>query len=284
MITVLEVIKLSTDYLQKKGIESPRANAEILLAEILKCKRLELYLSFDKPLSENEVQLCREAIRKRGLRVPLQYIVGNVDFYGLKLLVNENVLIPRPETELLVEKIISETDKSLNLKILDIGVGSGNISLALIKNLPNSKVIAIDVSENALNVAEQNAELNLLQERIEFKMFDILKDDTKKLGNFDLVVSNPPYISVSDFENLEPELKVHEPKIALTDNSDGVSFYKRIIEISEQILNEHGKLYFELGMGQSIQVKKYFEHRNFKNIHVTKDYSGIERIICGELK
>lgn len=284
MITVLEVIKLSTDYLQKKGIESPRANAEILLAEILKCKRLELYLSFDKPLSENEVQLYREAIRKRGLRVPLQYIVGNVDFYGLKLLVNENVLIPRPETELLVEKIISETDKSLNLKILDIGVGSGNISLALIKNLPNSKVIAIDVSENALNVAEQNAELNLLQERIEFKMFDILKDDTKKLGNFDLVVSNPPYISVSDFENLEPELKVHEPKIALTDNSDGVSFYKRIIEISEQILNEHGKLYFELGMGQSIQVKKYFEDRNFKNIHVTKDYSGIERIICGELK
>lgn len=284
MITVLEVIKLSTNYLQKKGIESPRANAEILLAEILKCKRLELYLSFDKPLSENEVQLYREAIRKRGLRVPLQYIVGNVDFYGLKLFVNENVLIPRPETELLVEKIISETDKSLNLKILDIGVGSGNISLALIKNLPNSKVIAIDVSENALNIAEQNAELNLLQERIEFKMFDILKDDTKKLGNFDLVVSNPPYISVSDFENLEPELKVHEPKIALTDNSDGVSFYKRIIEISEQILNEHGKLYFELGMGQSIQVKKYFEDRNFKNIRVTKDYSGIERIISGELK
>ena len=140
MITVLEVIKLSTEYLQKKGVEAPRANAEILLAEILKCKRLELYLSFDKPLAENEVQIYREAIRKRGLRIPLQYIVGNVEFYGLKLIVNESVLIPRPETELLVEKIINESDKSASLKILDIGVGSGNISLSILKNLPNQKL------------------------------------------------------------------------------------------------------------------------------------------------
>lgn len=284
MITVLEVIKLSTDYLQKKGVESPRANAEILLADILKCKRLDLYLSFDKPLAENEVQIYREAIRKRGLRMPLQYIIGNVEFYGLKLLVNENVLIPRPETELLVEKIINESDKSANLKILDIGVGSGNISLALLKNLPNSNVVAIDVSENALNVAEQNAGLNLVQDKIEFKMFDILIDDLNTLGKFDMIVSNPPYVSGTDFDNLEPELKIHEPRIALTDNSSGVSFYKRIIEIAEQILNKQGKVYFELGMGQSTQVQKFFEQSNFKNIEVTKDFSGIDRIICGELK
>ncbi|HCY75989.1 MAG TPA: peptide chain release factor N(5)-glutamine methyltransferase [Ignavibacteriales bacterium] len=284
MITVLEVIKLSTDYLQKKGVESPRANAEILLADILKCKRLELYLSFDKPLAENDVQIYREAIRKRGLRIPLQYIIGNVEFYGLKLLVNENVLIPRPETELLVEKIINESDKSANLKILDIGVGSGNISLALLKNLPNSKLVAIDISENALTVAEQNAGLNLLNHKIEFRMFDIFIDDLNMLGKFDLIVSNPPYVSGADFDNLEPELKIHEPRIALTDNSNGVSFYKRIIEISEQILNEQGKVYFELGLGQSAQVQKYFEQSNFKNIEVTKDYAGIDRIICGELK
>ena len=283
MITVLEVIKLSTDYLQKKGVESPRANAEILLADILKCKRLELYLSFDKPLAENEVQDYREAIRKRGFRMPLQYIVGNVEFFGLKLLVNENVLIPRSETELLVEKIINESDKSANLKILDIGVGSGNISLALLKNLPNSNVVAIDVSEYALSVAKQNAELNLLQNKIEFKMIDIFNDDLIMLGKFDLIVSNPPYVSVSDFENLEPELKIHEPRIALTDNFNGVSFYKRIIELSEQILNRQGKLYFELGMDQSTQVQKFFEESNFKNIKITKDYSGIDRIICGEL-
>ena len=284
MITVLEVIKLSTEYLQKKGVEAPRANAEILLAEILKCKRLELYLSFDKPLAENEVQNYREAIRKRGLRIPLQYIVGNVEFYGLKLIVNENVLIPRPETELLVEKIINESDKCVSLKILDIGVGSGNISLSILKNLPNTNVVAIDISEIALEVAKQNAELNLLQNRIELKHFDIMKDNLNSLGKFDLIVSNPPYVSVNDFEFLEPELKVHEPRIALTDNSNGISFYKRIIEASDQILNRPGKIYFELGMGQSMEVKNLFDQKEFSNITITKDYAGIDRIISGELK
>ncbi|MBK7497958.1 MAG: peptide chain release factor N(5)-glutamine methyltransferase [Ignavibacteriales bacterium] len=284
MITVLEVIKLSTEYLQKKGVESPRANAEILLAEILKCKRLELYLAFDKPLAENEVQVYREAIRKRGLRIPLQYIVGNVEFYGLKLIVNENVLIPRPETELLVEKIINDSDKSNNLKILDIGVGSGNISLSISKNLPNSKVVAIDISKTALDVANQNAEINSLQDRIEFRLFDIMNDNLNSLGKFDLIVSNPPYVSENDYESLEPELKNHEPKIALTDNSNGISFYKHIIEASDQLLKKPGKIYFELGIDQSAQVQEYFKQNNFTNIKITKDYSGIERIICGELK
>jgi release factor glutamine methyltransferase len=284
MITVLEVIKLSTEYLQKKGVESPRANAEILLAEILKCKRLELYLAFDKPLAENEVQIYREAIRKRGLRIPLQYIIGTVEFYGLKLIVNEYVLIPRTETELLVEKIVNESDKSANLNILDIGSGSGNISLSISKNLPNSKVVAIDISENALAVAKQNAELNTLQDKVEFRLFDIMKDDLNSLGKYDLIVSNPPYVSENDYDNLEPELKNHEPKIALSDNSDGVSFYKHILETSDQLLNKPGKIYFELGIDQSAQVRKYFEQNNYVNIKITKDYSGIDRIICGDLK
>ena len=284
MITVLEVIKLSTEYLQKKGVESARANAEILLAEILKCKRLELYLAFDKPMAENEVQIYREAIRKRGLRIPLQYIVGNVEFFGLKLIVNENVLIPRPETELLVEKIINESDKTANLKILDIGVGSGNISLAILKNLPNSKVVAIDISESSLAVAKQNAELNTLQDKIELLVFDIMNDDLNALGKFDLIVSNPPYVSGKDFENLEPELKIHEPKIALSDNSDGMSFYRHIISISDKLLNNPGKIYFEVGMDQSLKVKELFEQKQFNNIRITKDYSGIDRIICGELQ
>ena len=284
MITVLEVIKLSTEYLQKKGVASPRANAEILLAEILKCKRLELYLSFDKPLAENEVQIYRESIRKRGLRIPSQYIVGSVEFYGLKLIVNEHVLIPRPETELLVEKIINESDKSANLKILDIGSGSGNISLTIAKNLPNSKVVAIDISESALEVANQNAKLNLLEDMVEFKLFDIMCRDFNSLGKFDLIVSNPPYVSKNDYEYLEPELKNHEPKIALTDNSNGISFYKHIVEASDQLLRKPGKMYFELGMDQSEQVKLFFEQKNFSNIEIIKDYSGIDRIICGELK
>ena len=284
MITVLEVIKLSTEYLEKKGVESPRANAEILLAEILNCKRLELYLAFDKPLAEIEIQTYREAIRKRGLRIPLQYIVGNVEFYGLKLIVNENVLIPRAETELLVEQIINEADKNSELKILDIGVGSGNISLSLLKYLSNIKIVAIDISENALQVAKQNAELNLLEDRIDLKLVDILNDDLDQLGKFDLIVSNPPYVSEKDFEALEPELNLCEPRIALTDSSDGFTFYNKIISSSKMLFNNGGKLYFEMGKDQHNIISNLMEKAEFANIKITKDYSGIERIICGELK
>jgi release factor glutamine methyltransferase len=284
MITVLEVIKLSTEYLQKKGVESPRVNAEILLAEILKCKRLDLYLAFDKPLAEKELSDYREAIRKRGLRIPLQYIIGDVEFYGLKLLVNESVLIPRPETELLVEKIINDSSKSQNIKVLDIGVGSGNISLSILKNISNANVVAIDISELALQIAKKNAELNLLQDRIEFKICDIMNNSLNELDKFDLIVSNPPYVSENDYETLEPELKMYEPKIALTDNSNGISFYKKIIEVSDKILKKPGKLFFELGMGQSLQVKTLFEQKGFSNINISKDYSGTDRIISGELR
>lgn len=284
MITVLEVIKLSTEYLQKKGVESPRANAEILLAEILKCKRLELYLAFDKPLAENEIQLYRESIRKRGLRIPLQYIVGNVEFYGLKLFVNENVLIPRPETELLVEQIINQSDINISLVILDIGVGSGNISIAIAKNLTNTKVVGIDISVEALQTAKQNTELNALTNQIELRQFDICNGDLKTLGKFDLIVSNPPYVSKNDFEGLEPELKDFEPEVALTDYSNGLTFYNKIISSAKTLLKTNGKLYFEMGKDQHSDISAMMNDAGFINIKVTKDFSGIERIICGELK
>jgi release factor glutamine methyltransferase len=283
MITVLESIKLSTEYLEKKGVESPRANAEILLADILKCKRLELYLTFDKPLADGEVIKYREFIKKRGMRIPLQYIIGSVDFFGLKLIVNPNVLIPRPETELLVEKIIEDNKTSTQLRVLDIGVGSGNISLSLLKNL-NCKVVAIDISESALEVAKQNAANNSLLENLELKLLDILKDDINQLNKFDIIVSNPPYVSYVDYELLEPELKVHEPKVALTDYANGLSFFKYIISISKNLLNQSGKIYFEIGFAQSIYVKEYLEFEKYINIQIKKDYAGIDRIICGEIK
>ncbi len=284
MITVLEAIKLSTEYLEKKNVESPRANAEILLAEVLNCKRLELYLSFDKPLKENELSSYREFIRKRGLRIPLQYIIGYVDFFGLKLIVNQNVLIPRPETELLVEKIINDYSYSESIRILDIGFGSGNISIALSKNIKNSNMLGIDISEKALEVANLNAENNLVKNNIEFKKFDIITDDLSKLGKFDLIVSNPPYVSLSDFQNLEPELKVYEPSEALTDNSDGISFYKLIISLSKVLLNNNAKIYFEIGKDQHKEIFNLMTESGFSEIKIIKDYSGIERIICGELR
>lgn len=284
MITILEAIKLSTEYLEKKNVESPRTNAEILLADVLKCKRLELYLSFDKPLKENELNIYREYIRKRGLRIPMQYIIGNVEFYGLNLFVDENVLIPRPETELLVEQIITENQKEENLDILDIGTGSGNIPIALAKNLNEVKITSIDISEKALDVARKNSEVNNTVKNIEFKLFNIMTDSINQFGKFDIIVSNPPYVSEEDYQKLEPELKVHEPVIALTDYANGLSFYSKIIEISGNLLKPSGRIYFEVGADQSKSVYDMFVKHNFRQIKIIKDYSGIERIITGVIE
>lgn len=283
MISVLEAIKLSTDYFEKKQIESPRANAEILLADILHCKRLDLYLSFDKPLSEIELNQYRESIKKRASHIPLQYIIGNVEFYNLKILVNENVLIPRPETELLVERIINDFKDRNGLRILDIGSGSGNISLSLAKNLNEAFITGVDISEKAIELAQQNAEMNQIN-NAEFKLIDIMSDQIFQLGKFDLIVSNPPYVSESDYNLLEPELKVYEPRIALTDNSDGLSFYNRIITISKSILENKGYLFFEIGKDQQQIIYEMMIREEFVNIKMQKDYAGIERIILGELQ
>ena len=165
MITVLESINLSTQYLSEKGIESPRTNAELLLANIIGCKRLELYLSFDRPLGETELQKYREQIKRRGRFEPLQYITGKVEFYGLELKVNPSVLIPRPETELLVENILNQFSKEKEPIILDIGCGSGNIAIALAANLPAAKITSTDVSAEALKVAEENSERHNVSEQ-----------------------------------------------------------------------------------------------------------------------
>lgn len=281
MITVLEAIKLSTEYLEKKQVESPRTNAEILLAEILHCKRLDLYLSFDKPLSENELNLYRESIKQRAMRIPLQYILGYVEFFGLKINVNQNVLIPRPETELLVEKIINDFKSIKNLRILDIGSGSGNISLSLAKNLENSFVTGIDISDKAIEVAIDNAIKNSVA-NVEFKLLDIMTEEIFNQGKFDLIVSNPPYVSKNDYQTLEPELKVHEPRVALTDNADGLTFYNRIITIAKNILKQPGYLYFEIGKDQHEIIYGLMNQQNFNNIKIQKDYSGIERMIYGQ--
>jgi release factor glutamine methyltransferase len=284
MITVLEALNLSTEYLNKKGLESARLNAELMLAHILNCKRLQLYLMFDRPLDENELSLYREFLARRAKREPLQYILGEVEFYNIKLKVNKDVLIPRPETELLVEKIIKDYSQKSDFKFLDIGIGSGNISIALLVNLPNSQGIGIDISDSALTLAKSNAEFNLVNDRLELLHFDILNDDIHSLGKFNAIISNPPYVSSEEFESLEPELKVYEPQIALTDFYNGLTFYRKIISVADSLLKEEGKVYFEIGKGQSNEVKALMENSRIKNINIIKDFQGIDRIICGELK
>ena len=284
MLTILNAVELSSEYLLKKGVDDPRINAEILLASILNCKRMDLYLKFDQPLKDDEVSKYRELIKRRGLREPLQYIIGKVEFYGLELIVNENVLIPRPETELLVEEIIQRTNKNNELKILDIGTGSGNIAIALYNNLPNANIVSIDISSEAIKVAEQNATLNNINGKLSFQNVDVQDFKIALDAKFDIIVSNPPYISINDYSALEKELLEHEPKIALTDNNDGYSFYENISALSKNLLLVGGKLYFELGINQVERVKASMLGNGFDNIAIRKDYAGIDRVIIGELK
>jgi release factor glutamine methyltransferase len=282
MITVLEAINLSTEYLQKKGVESARLNAELMLAHILNCKRLNLYLMFDRPLSDDEVNTYRDFLARRGKREPLQYILGKTDFYNITLKTDSRALIPRPETELLVETIHNIYKDKEGLNFLDIGVGSGCITVALLKNLKEAKATAIDISEDALSLTRENLHLNKVENQITLLKFDALEDDYYKLGKFDFIVSNPPYVSKTEFENLQPELKNYEPIIALTDNEDGIKFYKTIIQNSHHLLNSQGKIFFELNPSVAKKVEELLEENNFININLIKDFNNHFRIIYGE--
>ncbi|OGV07408.1 MAG: protein-(glutamine-N5) methyltransferase, release factor-specific, partial [Ignavibacteria bacterium RIFOXYB2_FULL_36_7] len=239
----------------------------------------DLYLSYDRPLNEDEVKLYREFIRRRIKSEPLQYIIGKVEFYGIEFNVNPSVLIPRQETEILVETIINSVNKDGSLKILDVGVGSGNISISLAKHLPYSKITATDISEQALETAKANAEMNNVLEKINFIKHDILSHNLN--DEFDIVVSNPPYISREEFPQLKDELKVYEPQNALTDFSDGLNYYRIISSKAKEFVKSKGKIFFEVGQGQVEDVKRILAENNFNEISIVKDYLKIDRVISG---
>ncbi|NWF90971.1 MAG: peptide chain release factor N(5)-glutamine methyltransferase [Ignavibacteriaceae bacterium] len=283
MLTVLEVLKSSANYLENKGIKSARLNSELLLSHALKCRRLDLYLSFDRPLQKHELDLYRELLKRRSTHEPLQYIIGSVEFYGLEFKINPSVLIPRPETELLVENVIQNLKQIESPKILDIGSGSGNITIALAKNLNGSSITGVDLSIEAIKTSEKNAELHNVKDRVNFVCRDIFNAWDFDLNAFDAIVSNPPYISNLEFENIDDEVKLFEPRNALTDGLDGLSYYKRICLISKSLLKKSGRLFFELGFKQSNSVHKILNENGFKNIVIKKDYSDIDRVIYGEL-
>jgi len=281
MLTILEVIAKSIEYLDKKGIESPRANAEILLANILNCKRLELYLMYDKPLRDSELNIYREDLKRRSNYEPVQYITGSVEFYALELKVTPAVLIPRPETEILVEVIIDSVKKEDELFILDFGSGCGNISIALAENLPNVHVTGIDISKDAIMIANENLEKYKLNDRVNFLNGDILKFNVNNFSNYDIIVSNPPYVSQNDYLNVQKEIKNFEPRIAVTDFSDGYKYFGKIITLASGILKLGGKLFFEMGEGQSKKINELLIKNNYKEINVFKDYQKIDRVISG---
>ncbi|MEW6651979.1 MAG: peptide chain release factor N(5)-glutamine methyltransferase [Bacteroidota bacterium] len=281
MLTILEALKLSTEYLEKKGIESSRLNVELMLADILNCKRLDLYLTFERPLKDDEVGKLREWISRRGKNEPLQYILGKTEFYGLTFFTNCSVLIPRQETETLVELIIEQNKSKGKIKILDIGTGTGIIPIVLAKHLADAEFTAIDSSNDAIVVAKQNAELHKVNGRIELLTSDLFATNFD-YNCFDIIVSNPPYISLQEYNSLQKEITEHEPKQAVTDMEDGFKFYSYITAQAKNWLKNNGRLYFEVGKDQCTIVIGFLNDNEFVNISSFKDLLNINRVVVGE--
>jgi len=277
-MTVLESLKLAKEYLEKYQIENPRLNAELLLSEVLNCKRLDLYTNFEKPLKEEEIQKYREYLLRRTKGEPVQYITGKAYFYGFEFIVTPDVLIPRPETELLVEEVIDAFEKNESLKIADLCSGSGNIGITLAKFFPNSEVDCIDVSEKAIEIGRLNAE-KLDAVNVSFYKIDILSDELPQ-KIYDVIVSNPPYIPVERKNELQTEVRLYEPEIALFVN-DELKFYRRIIELSERFLKMNGKIFFEIDNEIAHKVYDLMKGKNFSSISIKKDLAKLNRIISG---
>jgi len=279
-VTVLEVIQRSSDFLVRKGVESPRLQVELLLAHVLRMPRMKLYLNFERGLTEPELEALRGLVKRRGEREPLQHIVGSTSFCGLEIAVNHDVLVPRPETELLAEEACKflSTLNPQSSTVLDFGTGSGCLALAIAAKCPRATVHALEISEGALKVARENALRLELAERVLFHVgdgFGALPDE----GTFDLIVSNPPYIPSAEIETLQPEVRDHDPRLALDGGVDGLDFYRRLGAGAGPRLKPGGRLMLELGDGQQEAVAGLLTQHGWTVESTLKDYSGRGRIL-----
>ena len=274
MIALAEVLRRSTQYLEDRGSPTARLDAELLLAHGLGVSRIELYTGHDRPLTEAELDVCRELVRRRGDREPVAYIVGTRGFRHLDLKVDSCVLVPRPETELVVDRCLELLRDAAEPAVLDVGTGSGAIALAIASELPAARVTATDVSPAALDVAWANAvALGLAVEMRQGDLLDGLGD-----RRFDLIVSNPPYVSEQEIEGLEPEVAVHEPRLA-TVAGDGLDAYRRLLPDAREHLAEGGWLVLECGAGQAGWLAAELDRLGYGAADVARDLAGIERVV-----
>ena len=276
MLTVLDVIKRTSDFFAGKEIESPRLNAELLIGHALGRGRMQLYLEFERPLTEAELEHIRPLVRRRAQREPLQYIVGETDFHGLKLQVDRRALIPRPETEYLVELVIAAQPRP-PARILDLGTGSGAIALALAKAFPAATVVATDVSPAALELARANAAKTGLLERVEFLESNWFARVPQQ--SFNLIVSNPPYLSPAETAETAPEVRGFEPANALTGQGDGSGDIQAIIGGVSQYLAPAGLLALETGITQHGRILAWMEQAGFGQRQSRPDLTGRDRYV-----
>lgn len=277
MKTIQEVLNKSAEYLAQKGIQRPRRTVEMFLGDILGLKRVELYMHFDRPLVDSELQRCREGLLRLAKREPVQYVVGEVEFYHCKLSVTPDVLIPRQETELLVDLIATYLSKQnlSNKQLWDVCCGSGCIGIALKKRFPNLKVILSDVSPAAIEVARLNAKKNDVE--VEFLQGDLLQPFVDSSLKADFVVCNPPYVTEEEYATLDPEVRGFEPKIALVAQERGLEHYRCLSTRLKTLLNEEGRGWFELGAGQGQAVKEMFVSAGWPHCGFKSDLAGHDR-------
>jgi release factor glutamine methyltransferase len=284
-MTVLEVIQRSTAFLAKHGVDSPRLTIELLLAHVLRLPRLQLYLQFERQLAEAETDTLRDLVRRRGAREPLQHLIGTAAFCGLDLTVNRDVLIPRPETELLAERgwtfltgLAGVRGDGAELTVLDFGTGSGCLAVTLAVKCPTVRVWAVDTSEPALAVARGNAARHACAARIEFCAGDGFAA-VPSATQFDLITANPPYIPTGEIASLQPEVRDFEPRLALDGGADGLTFYRRLAAEAGARLREGGRLMMEFGAGQEGSLGGLFSEGGWRVEEVLRDDAGLARIL-----
>jgi len=273
-MTTLEVLNAATSYLDKHGVESARLNAEHLLAHVLGMRRrIDLYLQFERPLSEGQRAPLRELVKRRADGIPLQHILGEVEFCGRVFSCDARALIPRPETELLVELVLKESGAAAS--ILDVATGSGVIGLSLALSLPDVAVTLCDISPEALSLASDNALRHGIADKVTRKESDLL-DSVE--GIFDIIVSNPPYIPTVDIATLSREV-LNDPVLALDGGADGLRIVERLVEASSLKMSPGGLLAMEIGHDQAARVVEILKVHNFRDIVVHRDYQDVERFV-----
>jgi len=277
MLAVLEIIKKTTDFFAAKGVESPRLNAELLIGHALGLKRMQLYMQFERLLTEAELEKIRPLVRRRAQREPVQYILGETEWFGMKLKIDRRALIPRPETERLAE-LVTELMTVAPARILDLGTGSGALALGLAKHWPEAQVVALDRSSEALALAGENAVSLALDTRINFvesDWFSALPSGER----FELIVANPPYLSEEETAAAEPEVHAHEPRSALVSPEHGIADLKKIVTGAPQFLNAGGLLALETGVAHHVELVKLCTEAGFSRSESRQDLTGRDRFI-----
>lgn len=280
--TVGAILQWTVDFFTQKGLESPRLDAEILLAHVLQKERIYLYAHYDEPLSSEERAAYRELVIKRAQRYSVAHLLGVRSFMGLDFSVNEDVLVPRPETEMLVETVLSYEKKDASFSVLDMGTGSGAILISILHERPNATGLAVDISPKALDVARKNGQALGVADRITFLESNLFEAVPK--GTFDWIVSNPPYLTAYDMEHLQPEVR-HDPESALYGGVDGLDFYHALADKSAAYVKPRGYIAVEVGAGQSKKVADLFTTTGaFSLTDIVVDYGGIERVVLCQRK